>query len=543
MGKRKAKDTGRYPQKRRSPRFLDKHDATGAKASKPNVPQSTHSKSASGLKASPEVQGSTDDKLDASAAAEPTVSPEIQTSTKTKTRIDTSSASEPRASPGAQTSTKTQINSSPDCELKASPNARAFTEVEQPDVAHDGHGLPKLPDERRSGQPIVWKRPKSLTYQGEWLEDSKTTKDLFHALGMAASNWIGIYCYREAKLRDVLTTDDLQIILDSLGDFCLYRDWKLIEARLGTSGRHNFWFRLPEAVLMKHLFEDVIVNPFVYIEGSTENTGGQSSMEPPVFGQELWRLWKKLAKVDPVRASDWRKTTTQLLNQVHPKHTNDWVVAYRTGEAQDSLARRLATGMLTECKALQVLLKDTTSPDDVARRYERLVEVYRSAIEISVYLGTLDTEFEFELDVRRCGPLLHRRARVRKRGFSDEIYPDEWPDPVLLSLPLVSGRYLVTSDDIDKLKQLRGEIRYSHRNDSEEDLQQRLDKEAPKAEEGDIILYPAIYFAHIVFAADGPRACSCGGRFICQNACEKDPSFGDDDDDDDGSDSNSKVDD
>ncbi|GKZ81835.1 hypothetical protein AnigIFM56816_006363 [Aspergillus niger] len=545
MGKRKAKDTSQYPQKRRSPRVQDKQGATGMNAIKPEVPQSTDYKSALELKASPEVQGSTEDKLNASSTSEPTASPEIQTSTEAK--IDTCSDSEPSASPGVQASTEAKIDSIPASEPTTSLNVKASTEAEQPEVALDEHGLPKLPEERRPGQPIVWTCPRSLTQNGEWQEAFETTRGLFLDLDMLVLDWIDSHCYGEGKLRDRLSAGDLQIILDSLGDFCLYKDWKSIEARLGKSGRHNFWFQLPEAVLMKHLFEDVIVNPFVYIEGSRENTGGQSSMDPPAFGQELWGLWKKLAKVDPVRASDWRKTTIQLLNQVHPKHTKDWLVAYRTGEAQDSLAHQLATGMLTKCKALQLILKETTKPDGVAQRYAGLVEIYRSALEVTVYLGTLDTEFEFELDVRRCGPFLHRRTRVRKRGCSDEIYPDEWPDPVLLSLPLVSGRYLVTSDDIARLQTLRGEVRYSHRNDGEEVLQKRLDKEVPEVEEGDTILYPAIHFAQIVFAKDGPRACSCGGRFICQNACEKYPSFWEEDDeedeDDGGSDSKSTGDD
>ncbi|GKZ20911.1 hypothetical protein AbraIFM66951_003830 [Aspergillus brasiliensis] len=498
MGKSKAEAASESSQKRRSPRFLDKQHATGTTAIEPKASQIIGSNSAVEPKPSSEAQASTEVKVDSSSAVESKPSPEAQASTEAK--VDSSSAVEPKPSP----------------ELQAS------TEPKQPEVPLDELGMPKVPDERRPGKPIVWTRPQSLSHQGEWQEAYKTTWDMFLKLDMISSNWVSSYCYRGAELRDRLSAGDLQIILDSLGDFCLHKDWKSIEARLDETGHRNFWYLLPSAVLMKPMFEEVIANPFVYIQGSREGTGGQSSLDPPAFGKELWELWKRLAKVDPVRASDWRKTTTQLLNQVHPKYTKDWTVAYRTGEAQESLAHRLATGLLTECKALQVILKEMTNPDDVTQRYERLVNMYRTAIEISVYLGTLDTEFEFEMDVKRCGPYLHRKTRVRKRGSSDEVYPDEWPIPVLLSLPLVSGRYLVTSDNLKMLERRRGEVRYFHRNDGKEDLQKRVDKEVPEVEEGDTILFTAIRFANIVFAKDGPRACQCGGRFICQSTCEID---------------------
>ncbi|PWY75972.1 hypothetical protein BO83DRAFT_463796 [Aspergillus eucalypticola CBS 122712] len=518
MGKRKAKNTSESSQKRRSPRFLEKQEATELKGRKPRVHQSTESKSAFEPKTPPEVQRSTEDKVNTSSASEPPVSPEIQTSMKAK--IDASSASEPTVSA----------------------NVEESTEVQQHEVPVDEHGLPELPEERRPGKSIVWTRPRSLSYRGEWNEGC--TKNLFHDFSRRVSTWVNKYCYRRAKLRDRLSAGDLQLILDSLGNFCLDKDWKSIEARLDELGYNNFWYFLPGTVLMKHLFEDVISNPFVYVEGSQEGTDSQSSMDPPAFGKELWGLWKRLIKVDPIRASDWRRTTTQLLNQVHPEHTRDYRVAHQTGKAQELLANRLATSMLKECQALQVVLKKMTDSNQVTNRYEGLVDIYRSAIDISIYLGTIETEFEFELDVRRCGPFLHRKTRVRKRGCSDEIQPDEWPIPILLHFPLVSSRHLITSDVMDTLQQRREHFEYDHRDDGEEELRKQLDKEIPQVEEGDTILDSAISFADIVYSKDGPQACSCGGRFVCQGGCKGDIDGDDDDDDDDeNSDSNSKVDD
>lgn len=190
---------------------------------------------------------------------------------------------------------------------------------------------------------------------------------------------------------------------------------------------------------------------------------------------------------------------------------------------------------------MQVVLKKMTDSNQVTNRYEGLVEIYRSAIDISIYLGTIETEFEFELDVRRCGPFLHRKTRVRKRGCSDEIQPDEWPVPILLHFPLVSSRHSITSDVIDTLQQRREDFEYDHRDDGEEELRKQLDKEIPQVEEGDTILDSAIYFADIVYSKDGLQACSCGGRFVCRGGCIAD--IDSDDVDDDGSDSNSKVDD
>ncbi|PYH63758.1 uncharacterized protein BO88DRAFT_475640 [Aspergillus vadensis CBS 113365] len=505
MGKRKAKNTSEPSQKRRSPRFLEKQEATELKGRKPRVHQSTESKSAFEPKTPPEVQRSTEDKVNTSSASEPPASPEIQTSMKAK--IDASSASE----------------------STVSANVKEPTEVQQHEVPVDEHGLPELPEERRPGKSIVWTRPRSLSYRGEWNEGC--TKNLFHDFSRRVSTWVDKYCYRRAKLRDRLSAGDLQIILDSLGNFCLDKDWKSIEARLDELGYNNFCYFLPGTVLMKHLFEDVISNPFVYVEGSQEDTGSQSSMDPPAFGKQLWGLWKRLIKVDPIRASDWRRTTTQLLNQVHPEHTRDYRVAHQTGKAQELLANRLATSMLKECQALQVVLKKITDSNQVTNRYKGLVEIYRSAIDISIYLGTIETELEFELDVRR----------VRKRGCSDEIQPDEWPVPILLHFPLVSSRHLITSDVMDTLQQRREDFEYDHRDDGEEELRKQLDKEIPQVEEGDTILVSAISFADIVYSKDGPQACSCGGRFVCQGGCIAD--IDSDDVDDDGSDSNSKVDD
>ncbi|OJJ69863.1 hypothetical protein ASPBRDRAFT_66928 [Aspergillus brasiliensis CBS 101740] len=534
MGKRKAKDISESAPKRRSPRFTNKHEATAVNAIKPNILPSTGSKSASELKASPEVQGLTESKINASPASEPTALPEIPTSTEAK--IDTSPIiSEPTAPPEIPTSTEAKIDTSPAAEPTASPAVQTSTEAKQPDVPLDKHGLPKLPDERHYRKPIVWTRPKSLSHKGEWHEGyDDMGKKLFQNFKMSVSGWISQHCYTEAELRKRLSAGDLQIILDSLGDFCLYKDWKSIRANLDKTGHQNFWFLLPSTVLLKHLFEEVIANPFVYIEGSQEDTSSQSSMVPPVLGKELCKLWKRLAKVDPVRASEWRRTTTQLLNQVHPEKTKDWRVAYQTGEVQESLAHRLATGMLTECKALQVVLKEMTDSDDdddgPAERYEGLVDIYRSAIDMSIYLGTVEPDFEFALDVRQCGPYLHRKNRVRKRGCSDEIRPDEWPIPVLLNFPLVSSCRMATPHLIDHSQWLREEFR--NWDENKEDLQERMDKEIPEVEEGDTVLLPAVYFVEAVYSKDGPRACLCGGRFVCRDGCGGE-TVGDDGDDDD----------
>lgn len=250
--------------------MLEKQEATELKGRKPRVHQSTESKSAFEPKTPPEVQRSTEDKVNTSSASEPQASPEIQTSMKAK--IDASSASD----------------------STASANVKESTEVQQHEVPVDEHGLPELPEERRPGKSIFWTRPRSLSYRGEWNEGC--TKNLFHDFSRRFSTWVDKYCYRREKLRDRLSAGDLQIILDSLGNFCLDKDWKSIEARLDKLGYNNFWYFLPGTVLMKHLFEDVISNPFVYIEGSQEGTGSQSSMDPPAFGKELWGLWKRLIK-------------------------------------------------------------------------------------------------------------------------------------------------------------------------------------------------------------------------------------------------------
>ncbi|GCB21481.1 hypothetical protein AAWM_04366 [Aspergillus awamori] len=358
------------------------------------------------------------------------------------------------------------------------PETREGTETQELHAPVDENEVPLLPRKRVCGQRLLWTRPDSLDHHGVWREDDVDLKTSFQTLERSVCTWTNAYCHREPGLKRRLSASEIEVVLDGLGGFCLYKDWGSIEKRLDEKGLNNFWIWLPSAVLMKHLFEDVIANPFVYVKG--DRTNDQSSMGPPGLGQELYELWQKLVKVDPARATVWRTTTTQLLNMVHPEHTNDWKVACQTGEAKESLANNLATGMLAECKALQVLLQEVTDPDTTKKRYEALVEVYRVAIDITVYIGTVKTEFEFQLDVNRCGPYLHRLRRVRKQGCSDENLPDKWPVPVLLYIPLVAARRIATSLDVECCKTEREDFWQAHESDRNPDLQKQLDDEIPE---------------------------------------------------------------
>ncbi|PYI09559.1 hypothetical protein BO78DRAFT_437299 [Aspergillus sclerotiicarbonarius CBS 121057] len=264
-----------------------------------------------------------------------------------------------------------------------------------------------------------------------------------------------------------------------------------------------------------HVYENVIADPFVYIEGGEGSITDPSGMAPPAFGKGLYELWQRLAKVDPARAREWRMTTTQLLNQVNPKHTNDWRVAYRTREAQESLARRFASGMLAECKALHVLLREESDPAITSQRHEDLVNIYREAIELSVYLGTVESDFEFHLDVRRCGPYLHCKRRLKKQGRPEQELPDDGPIPVLIFDPLVVGCSKVDRLNVHVNESDREEYRLIHQDELGADLEDELEKAIPRIDEGDTIFGAAVHGVRMVFSKDGPQPCSCGGHFAC----------------------------
>ncbi|PWY68604.1 hypothetical protein BO70DRAFT_417159 [Aspergillus heteromorphus CBS 117.55] len=325
-----------------------------------------------------------------------------------------------------------------------------------------------------------------------------------------------------------LTASDKRVILDNLGGFCRYDDWDQLEASLDDRNYEALLRNLTAAVITKHIYETVITNPFSYIELEENSTTVQSSMDPPVFKRGLYELWQRFSRVDGERARNWRQTTIQLLNQSVPSKTNDWRVTYWTQESQEPLFRRLASGMLEGCQALHILMREITDPAEIKKRYKELVDVYRNAIDLVVYMGRVDPNFEFHLDAARCGSYLHCKNRVKKKGCpereprhdDDDDDDDDCPQPVMILRPLVVTCRQMDEGDVEYQEELREIYRLEHEDETGEDIEKKVEEAHPKLEVGDTRFDASAKFPDIYYAKDKPRPCTCGGRFTCFGLCQ-----------------------
>ncbi|PYH92168.1 hypothetical protein BO71DRAFT_330602 [Aspergillus ellipticus CBS 707.79] len=378
----------------------------------------------------------------------------------------------------------------------------------------------KTPSCRTYRESLVWKTAHNLDTNAGWFkENADIISKRLYTIGFESFNWAFWYGNLD---KECLTISEKKIVLDYLGKFCRYNDWDAMEASIGDD--------LPKltdlvnAVITKHVYETVVTNPFSYIEVGELSTAGQSSMDPLAFGRGLYELWQRLSRVDADKARQWRKTTIKLLNRVGEYKIDDWRVAYWTQESQEALCHRLASGMLEGCQALRLLLREITDPAEMERRHQNLVEVYRKAIDAVVIMGTLNSDFEFHLDARRCGPYLHcEKKRLKKKGCPERDLPaddESCPEPVLIIKPLV-----VTCRPIDKEEAFlqegnREDCRDSLRDKVGDNLEQLVEEAYPKMEVGDTWFTASSVHPRIFYAKDKPQPCCCQSRFSCGGLCD-----------------------
>lgn len=89
-----------------------------------------------------------------------------------------------------------------------------------------------------------------------------------------------------------VTAKDKQAIIDYLGDWCLYTDWDSLVATFSPLAHLERFNLLLTATVLKNIFENVVRNPFFYLDLG-ENWDGSGSDLPPPYGIELNKLFQK----------------------------------------------------------------------------------------------------------------------------------------------------------------------------------------------------------------------------------------------------------
>ncbi|KAI9044862.1 uncharacterized protein KD926_011035 [Aspergillus affinis] len=159
---------------------------------------------------------------------------------------------------------------------------------------------------------------------------------------------------------------------------------------------------LVECLISKCLYEKIIQDPFYYLV-KAEDT--KVSSVPTTFGRDFYNIWQKLMRASRVKAQRIRMEMTQLLNGFDIwDQCHDISIGAQSRTLRKQALERLITSLLGSSSAIHPLLRPLDDPKKSETRFKRLLQIFREAAEIAIWMYTQESYFLFTDNIATLGP-------------------------------------------------------------------------------------------------------------------------------------------
>ncbi|KNG89032.1 hypothetical protein ANOM_002418 [Aspergillus nomiae NRRL 13137] len=234
-----------------------------------------------------------------------------------------------------------------------------------------------------------------------------------------------------------LSDEEKQKLIAGLEGYCLQGDWASLVERLPANILELLPLVITRALVTKDLFQNVIEDPFFYLNEDGEKVTGEHGQVSIPSRAEVHNLWQWCKQVEPSGVRDkwnsrkWLQITVRFLNAFTRETTFDPLLATHMKLLRDCILQRLAYNLLHESSLLHPLLK-TVSESARARRYQELLHIYQIAGDLCIGMWTNEMDFEFG-SFDSLGPFHEDIPHMKKHCYAEH----EWKEK---SDPASKGR-------------------------------------------------------------------------------------------------------
>ncbi|KAB8276509.1 hypothetical protein BDV30DRAFT_235582 [Aspergillus minisclerotigenes] len=235
-----------------------------------------------------------------------------------------------------------------------------------------------------------------------------------------------------ATLEKQLSDEEKQKLIAGLEGYCLQADWDSLVEKLPSNISELLPFILSQALVAKDLFQNVIEDPFFYLnEDGVKVTGEHGQVSYP-SRVEVHNLWQWCKQVEPSSEREnwnsrkWLQMTVRFLNAFTPETTFDPLLATRMKRLRDYRLERLLHNILDRSSLLHPLLK-TVSESARVRRLHELFHIYQIAADLCIGMWSNEMDFEFG-SFDSLGPFHEDIPHMERHAFA-EPEPEEKSDP------------------------------------------------------------------------------------------------------------------
>ncbi|KAJ1716665.1 hypothetical protein NYO67_1175 [Aspergillus flavus] len=264
---------------------------------------------------------------------------------------------------------------------------------------------------------------------GTWLPyDDEDIHKKLHVIQERLQEWSVEWATLEKQLSD----EEKQKLIAGLEGYCLQADWDSLVEKLPSNISELLPLILSQALVAKDLFQNVIEDPFFYLnEDGVKVTGEHGQVSYPSRA-EVHNLWQWCKQVEPSSEREnwnsrkWLQMTVCFLNAFTPETTFDPLLATRMKRLRDSRLERLLHNILDRSSLLHPLLK-TVSESAQVRRLHELFHIYQIAADLCIGMWSNEMDFEF-CSFDSLGPFHEDIPHMERHAFA-EPEPEEKSDP------------------------------------------------------------------------------------------------------------------
>ncbi|OOO13385.1 hypothetical protein OAory_01011340 [Aspergillus oryzae] len=261
---------------------------------------------------------------------------------------------------------------------------------------------------------------------GTWLPyDDEDIHKKLHVIQERLQEWSVEWATLEKQLSD----EEKQKLIAGLEGYCLQADWDSLVEKLPSNISELLPLILSQALVAKDLFQNVIEDPFFYLnEDGVKVTGehGQVSYPSRVEVHNLWQWFEPSSERENWNSRKWLQMTVCFLNAFTPETTFDPLLATRMKRLRDSRLERLLHNILDRSSLLHPLLK-TVSESAQVRRLHELFHIYQIAADLCIGMWSNEMDFEFG-SFDSLGPFHEDIPHMERHAFA-EPEPEEKSDP------------------------------------------------------------------------------------------------------------------
>ncbi|OGM50945.1 hypothetical protein ABOM_000736 [Aspergillus bombycis] len=201
-------------------------------------------------------------------------------------------------------------------------------------------------------------------------------------------------------VEEQLSDKDQRKLIAGLEGYCLQDDWASLVDRLPSNIVELLPLILTQALVAKDLFQNVVEDPFFYLNEDGGKVTGEHGQVSIPSRTEVHNLWQWCKQVEPSGVRDkwnsrkWLQITVRFLNAFTPETTFDPLLARHMKVLRDCRLYQLASNFLHESALLHPLLK-TVSDSAKVRRFQELLHIYQIAGDLCIGMWTNEMDFEF----------------------------------------------------------------------------------------------------------------------------------------------------